>query len=254
MEDQEEVVSNDQIESGGEVSTESVEPQNEEVSQPVQESQPQQFENSDTPKAEYKNRAERRIDQLTAKLKGSNPAGYQAYQNIFPDEPLIRQEEYEVGVEPQVLEQRFNAKLNQAKQQWFQEADARITLRETISSHESDVLSVAEKVKDDPEFEQRLTDLYQKENTVYNPLTGQYEFNPQVKMSEIYQREVAFLTSRMTKAQANVQAQMQDLSGQQAVPVSGKSESSPNYDEQVLFEEAKATGDWSQLLKKRMFG
>lgn len=215
--------------------------------EPDKETQEQQ------PVIERKPRAERRIDQLTAKLANQNPQGYEAYQQMFPNEPLIKPEEYEAGITPDVLEQRVSQRLFNAKNQWLQEAEARLTMRDTLTKHESDIRTIAEKVKDDPDMEARLTELYNKENSVFNPITGSYEFVPKVTMSELYQREVEFINNRLAKTQLQEAETLRKQEAEATVPTSGKSESSQSDDLVHAYEEARTTGDWKTYLKKKLF-
>ena len=160
------------------------------------------------PQPEKKPRIERRIEQLEKKkagieevlkkLKGQQTVSKQDIPPEFVggDEPLIKPEELEEGIDPLELERRVQARVEKAKQEAIRQAVERVQYETTLKEHLADIESAPERYPElnpkseqyDPDFEEEVTRLYELYNMVYNPLTGQKEFVPAVKISEIYKQ------------------------------------------------------------------
>jgi hypothetical protein len=216
---------------------------------------PEQEASKPTEVPDHKPRGQRRIEQLNAKVRELSKPQTQPdpYQQLFPNEPLIRPEEYETGVDPQMLEQRIGQRLESQKRQAMQEFDSRMQYREAANSHLSDMEQVAQKVADDPELEELVHDQYRRENYLIDPLTGKEFFVPRVKMSDILKKQMNVIEKRVARLSANQNIELGRQHQQMALPPSGKGESSPNYEDDVAIEHAKATGNWRDVLKRRLF-
>lgn len=133
-------------------------------------------------------RSERRVEQLLKKLK-ERPSTEDLPQRGV-DEPLIRPEEIETGVDPQALEQRFNQKLQNATAQTRSQIKAEIAYENEVKSHMADLEAA---VEIDPRIEKLVVRQYQALNYQLNPITGQQVFIPTVKFSEIVKQVQADL-------------------------------------------------------------
>lgn len=148
----------------------------------TEEAQPQATEEQVVEQGETKKptRSERRVEQLLKKLK-ERPQVDDFHQT--QDEPLIRPEEMETGVDPSALEQRINSRLQNATAQTRQQIKAELAYENEVKSHMSDLESVMKDL--DPRVEKLAVRQYQATNYQLNPLTGQPIFVPTVKFSEI---------------------------------------------------------------------
>lgn len=134
-------------------------------------------------------RSERRVEQLLRKLK--DRPSTEDLPHMGADEPLIRPEELETGVDPQALEYRFNQKLQNATAQTRSQIKAEIAYENEVSSHMADLESAADGL--DQRIEKLAVRQYQALNYQFNPITGQQVFVPTVKFSEIVKQVQADL-------------------------------------------------------------
>lgn len=189
-------------------------------------------------------RIERRIKQLSSKVReyGESQAHPQpAYQR---EQPLISDEEREAGsVDPDILEQRIQGRVQAEVQRQLTLERSRQQYESAVREHQADLDSI----KDiDPDLEAEAVAQYEALNYRINPFTGRQEFVPAVKMSEI----IAKIEARAEKiaakkaeaiAAGNEQF-LKQVSSTQAVPssssVSGAKTIKPDTTDFKAFEKA----------------
>lgn len=205
-------------------------------------------------------RAERRVQQLLEKMKaqksGADTSQFDASQQ---NEDLISPDEYESGIDPKVLEQRAKAReqrnLQQSTQAIKQQLKAEFAYEQATKDHEADLESVSqsEEIKKNPALERMAVRLYEKENYLVDPRTGQTYFNPVIKLSEalkIVSQDLAEATG-ISMADARVKANENRETGA-LTPSQDASSSDSDYSQAL--ENAKNKGDdhsWAEVLKKR---
>lgn len=242
----------------------------EEVSTQTDTAQPS--EEIKSQKGEGKSRIERRVEKLEEKRRGitevlSKLKGQEqiSRQNIPPqfiggDIPLIKPEELEEGIDPQELERRVQARVEKAKNEAIQQAIERMQYQNLIQEHLNEVETAAEKFPElnpksenyDPDFEQEVVRLYELQNIVYNPLTGQKDFLPVVKLSEVYQQVKAKWDKIKEKGISQTAGKLAEQINSSAVaPSSLKGEPEPSLEDlrRNLWKNPKAV---AQRLSKKL--
>lgn len=229
--------------------------------QSEEQSQEQEKEAQPTEQGEKKpTRAQRRIQQLLEKVKQGQQSG-DDYSNVFneQEEDFITPEEYQNGIDPQVLkqriEQREQQRLQQHSQSIKQQLKAEMAYEQEVKSHQSDIDSVqsSEEIKKNPVLERMAVRLYEKENYSVDPRTGQTFFNPVLKLSEALKIVKQDLEEATGNAMASAQVKADENRETAALsPSQDSSDESDDYTE--AFERARMSGDdksWAEVLKKR---
>ncbi len=201
-----------------------------------------------------KNRLEKRIDKLQDKLdQAKSPedreriealleklrdrlASYGTSEYGVKREPLVTEEDAEQGLSAGEINRRFVQNLEavkeEAKNEAVKEVEARLEFERILKEHKEDFDRVkTEHPELDPDSDRFDKDLYrfvEKQyrlvNSVLNPFTGQPEFLPSVKYSEIYNDLRLILERQKTLAQADVSGKIvRDISVSSA-PISGRQE------------------------------
>lgn len=205
-----------------------------------------------------KTRYERRIDKLVGKLKEqSNPkTNNEAFDEIFKaNESLIKPEDYEMGLNPEDLDKRMEARRLADREQIKREIQAEQDYRNTVNEHLTDIDTVQQELGDNEILDGLVARLYDEANKMIDPTTGQAIFVPRVKMSDIYKDVKAAMDKNSTKAAAEVQAKVMEQASDQAVPPSVSKGSSTNLEAEAALEKARSTGrdeDWAEVLKRRL--
>ena len=230
---------------------------------------------------EEKSRLEKRIESLEEKLLGVkspqdrqkisslierlksrlNPTGVDP--SIFKTEPLIKEEELETGIDPNVLEQRQRDREMALKEQAKAEIRAEIQFIDRVKDHIADYEQTIATFDDinpkSEKYDKKLGDFITKQywlaNNVYNPLTGNYEFVPTVKTSEIVKQVKDIIESKVASAQADAAGKLADDISSSSLSPKLVSDSSNDLEEEALMAKAKESGsdeDWAEVLKKRL--
>lgn len=160
-------------------------------------------------------RAERRVEQLLHKLKDRpQPPTYQA-----KDQPLITQEEYETGIDPQALEQRLNQRLEATSAKTREAIRTELAYENEARSHMADLESASKDL--DPKLEKLAVRQYEALNYTYDPFSGQRVFVPTVKFSEIVNQVKADLeditTTRVAESTQRIARAAQEAAIQPGV-------------------------------------
>ncbi len=203
-------------------------------------------------------RAERRVQQLLEKMKAQKSEGsYPQVEN--QQEDLITPEDYEQGIDPKVLEQRIKAReqrnLQANTQSIKQQLKAEFAFEQASKEHEADMelVSQSEDIKKNPALERMAVRLYEKENYLVDPRTGQTYFNPVVKLSEALKIVKQDLMEATGTALADVQIKANENRETGALtPTQDTTSSDSDYSNAL--ENAKEKGDdrsWAEVLKKR---
>lgn len=167
-------------------------------------------------------RVERRIHDLISKVKEVGQI-----QTPAPSEnrsqPVFSKEDIEAGeIDPNTLEQRIQNTVQSEVQKAIQMDRINQQYVSAVRDHQTDL----EGVKDiDPDLEAEAAKEYEVVNYQINPLTGQREFVPAVKFSEIVskiQTRAERLAQKLAEkiAEGNEQF-IKKVSSSQAVPSSG---------------------------------
>lgn len=175
-------------------------------------------------------RAERRIQDLLSKVKENGERQAPQPPQYNRPQPLISEEERQAGeVDPVELERRLQGTVQNEVQRAIQLDRVKQQYESAVKEHQADL----EGVKDiDPDLEAEAVAEYEALNYRINPFTGQQQFIPAVKLSEI----VAKIEARAEKI-ANKRAEaiaegneqfIKRVSSTQAVPASGGIHSSKN--------------------------
>lgn len=185
-------------------------------------------EAGDQPEQDGKpSRVERRIQSLLAKVKENGERQTQP-PKYGERQPLISEEERQAGtVDPEVLEQRIQAAVQNEVQKAIQMDRVSQQYESAVKEHQSDL----ETVKDiDPDLEAEAAAEYEALNYRINPFTGKMQFIPAVKFSEIVAK-IEARAERLAAKKAEAIAAgnerfIKDVSSSQAVPTSGSVQSS----------------------------
>jgi len=257
MTDESQETLNEAEQASEETSSSEVQEDSQDLDQGQEQNQEQDSAEQPTVQEKKPTRAERRVQQLLEKMKAQKPDG--VIPQTYQDEPLISPEDYESGIDPQVLEQRIKAReqrnLLANTQTIKQQLKAEFAYEQATKDHEADLelVSQSEDIKKNPVLERMAVRLYEKENYLVDPRTGATYFNPVIKLSEaleIVKRDLAEATGT---ALADVQIKANENRETGALsPSIGSSSSDSDYTQ--AFENAKQKGDdhsWAEVLKKR---
>jgi len=207
-------------------------------------------ETPDAPEVEEpkkQTRAERRIQSLVSKLK-ERP---QVQENFLqtPDEPLIRPEELESGLDPVELERRVANRVQNEGYKTRQQIKAEIAYETAVGDHQSDIESVAKSI--DPKLEKIAVRQYEAINYQINPMTGQPVFIPTVKLSEVVQMLKDDMENITSDRVASASRDIIRAANESALPGSD----APINHSGDLMQKAISSGsddDWKEVLKSRM--
>ncbi len=198
------------------------------------------------------------ISRLKEKLK---PKTFSS--EMFQKEPLIRPDDLEYGIDPVELERRAAlrelALKDQIKAELAQEEQYKGMVKEHIADQEKVMNEVEElnpkSEKYDKDFDRLVSQQYQLANYVYNPFTGQYDFVPTIKMSEIVSNIKKVLEKKTTKAVADTSLRLSQQAGEASIPPSSTEIETEDTEEIALFKKAQQTRDdedWAAYLKRRL--
>lgn len=192
-----------------------------------------------------KSRLDRRIEQLSEKKTGIDSTlerlkNVKAQVEQFPGErskpkPLISQEDLERGeIDPQEVERRRQQDWDSIKQEAKRETLQQIQFNNTVNEH----LMSTERIKDKPEFQsQKFATAFEREyelaNTIYNPITGEYQFVPRVTPEQVYAGLKELVDDQVTKATTRITQDLSQQSSERPLDPSTQSESS-NYSVEEL--------------------
>lgn len=203
---------------------------------------------------EDKERIQNLIDRLTQRLK---------LQQEIPDElliskPLIREDEYGGEIDPLELERRIAEREQQVVLKAVQAVENKRRYEASLQEHISDWEKVLqdEEVKNDKDLRDFLEAQYRAVNFSINPFTGQEDFLPVAKPSEIYAQVKKILDKKRAEEGAKTLSELRKQSQESSVPPATDSSEITDFEEQTLYERARQTGsdeDWAQVLKKRLF-
>lgn len=203
---------------------------------------------------EDKERIQNLIDRLTQRLK---------LQQEIPDElliskPLIREDEYGGEIDPLELERRIAEREQQVVLKAVQAVENKRRYEASLQEHISDWEKVLqeEDVKNDKDLRDFLEAQYRAVNFSINPFTGQEDFLPVAKPSEIYAQVKKILDKKRAEEGAKTLSELKKQSQESSVPPATDSSEITDFEEQTLYERARQTGsdeDWAQVLKKRLF-
>ncbi len=180
----------------------------------------EKLEGAKTP--EDKERIAALLDKLKGKLNAFGKIGFQR-------QPLVLPEDAEEGLDPNLVNQRFNQNLEAVKEEVKKEIQAQQQFESTVREHMDDVQkTIGQNPELNPESDQYDKDLHQfveaqylLANSVYNPFSGQTDLLPSIKYSEIYNRVKKILEKRTTLAQAEVSGKIARSAQVSSTPVSG---------------------------------
>lgn len=200
-------------------------------------------------------RAERRIPQLLEKLRSSGESKTDApslSQILGPEQPLIRPDEYEQGVDPNELERRFQDARLRDREVTKRELRAEMSFEQSVKDNLSDVESTQKELEDEPEqIDRYVAEQYQALN-----FNAQGQFVPRKKMSEILKDAKSIMEAYGVKAVSEVTGKMVKQAEESAVAPSRSGAQSRDYTAESQFEKARESGsmeDWAAVLKKRIF-
>ncbi len=182
--------------------------------------------NINNSEARKETRGQRRIKELVGKLKGldnSRTDSPDMNQFLGPDNQSFIAADEDGGLDPVETQRRYEAQRIRDREIIKQELRAESEFKSTVQDHVNDLERTYDLVKDDEDLHDIVTKRYHDANYFINPYTGQEEFVAKVKMSDIYQDEQRYLNKRIAKAQADTSVR---LAGQQdgAIPPGGQSQ------------------------------
>lgn len=214
-------------------------------------------------------RVEKRIKKLLDERKalkseleqvraGSNPDPNKLPWEIDKPEPLITQSDLENGIDPTVLEQRFDARMNRKLAEVLTQKEQLDKYRAQVSDHESDLRAVVSKypeldedsAKYDADLAADFLERYQDAN--YLPNGG---FVPRKKASEIAERLFKFTERATAKRTAEITAKTVKQTEESALVPHASEDDGKDYELGRLQEEATETGStekWAEVLKRRL--
>lgn len=243
-----------------------------EVSEDIKSSQEQPSEKGGS-------RLERRIEKLQEKLKSAKTdedrqkissliqrlkAKVESSSQIPPElmgalnEPLIKPEEYGSEIDPAELERRIAQREQAVVMKAISAVENKRRYEQALQEHISDWEKVMneEEVKNDPDLRQFIEEQYRIANFAVSPLTGEEDFFPTLKPSEIYARVKRILEKRATVEGAKTLSQLQSQSQESSIPPSVTKPKAIDAEEQALLQQARSEGSeeaWAKYLKRRLF-
>jgi hypothetical protein len=167
-------------------------------------------------------RFERRIDKLISKVREVGQSQTQEPPANNKQE-LVTEAEMEEGlVDPKLLEERTKGLVQSEVQKALQMERTRVQYESAVKEHQADL----DGVKDiDPELEAEAVAEYEAINYQINPFTGQREFVPAVKFSDIVNKinsRAEKIAQKMAEKIAEGHKEhLKDVDSSQAVPSSG---------------------------------
>lgn len=179
-------------------------------------------EQSEPEQVDKPSRIERRIKQLSSKVREYGESQTTTPPTYQQEQPLISDEEREVGsVDPNILEQRIQGRVQSEVQRQLTLERSRQQYESSVREHQSDL----DGLKDiDPDLEADAVAQYEALNYRINPFTGRQEFVPAVKMSEIVAKIEAraekLAAKRAEAIAAGNEQFIRQVSSTQAVPTS----------------------------------
>lgn len=192
-------------------------------------------------------RAERRIQELTRKLK-ERPVPQEDFLS-GPDQPLVRPEELETGLDPQQLEQRVAQRMQNESAKTRRQIKAELAYEGAVNEHISDIERASENL--DPRLEKIAVRQYNAMNYQVNPYTGQPVFVPTVKFSEVVEMLKGDLDNLTSDAVAKASKDIIRASNESALPASGQSvDHSDDLMRRAI--ESGSDDDWKEVLKSRL--
>jgi len=203
----------------------------EEVEQPEekpdQEPEPDEKEGDTSSEGRKPTRKERRIQQLIGKLKDKDKAesqgtkGLDQLLGLNPNEPLIKPEEYEQGVDPQELERRQRNREMALEQRVLNRVASQQQYREKVGDHLKDAEAMADTLASDPDLDKAATRLYNDVNYQVDPYTGKEVFTPRRKMSEIVENLQNVVSKRATAETTKIGKKIAEQISEEAVRPTG---------------------------------
>lgn len=215
------------------------------------------------PKPEHKpTRAEKRISQLTSKLKGAEERvkQYEATRDFLyeDNEPLVRPEELEDGIDPKLLEQRLGSKVQTEVRKVLQQEAQKAQFRERINEHANDLEAVLTKYpvfdKDSDQYDELLENAFLERYDEVN-YDQRGNFLGRKKGTEIADSMVRLYQRGGQIASSKVTGKLVEQASEQAITPNSSSESAGDFEVERLYSTALESGDehdWAKVLKKRV--
>jgi len=228
---------------------EDVQPQDDEVSEESGQDSPEPQEAEEPTVVEKKeNRAERRIRQLSSRLKDEREAkkDFTSFSGS-----VVNPEDMENGLDPKELDRR----IQQREQNLARSIKSELAYEKAQEDHLSDLGLVEEKLGENPSLEKIAVRQYEAVNYMIDPVSGNRVFVPVVKMSEIVSSLEKDLEPLMTRATSDVSKRLHEQSESAALRPTSTT-TSGEYDSQAAFDRAVTSGsteDWQKVLKTRVF-
>lgn len=205
-------------------------------------------------------RYERRIDKLIGKLREKDAPKQQEsspdFNSIFgmqPNQPLIRPEEAENGIDPNEFNRRLETQRLVDREIIKKEIQADQQFKDVVKDHLADAEKTAELLKDDEMLNEIVAEQYDMANYTINPITGNRDFTPRVKLSDIYAKQKKLLDAKIAKATADISGKLANTSQTGALSPSLQGNSTKSEELSSSFETAKESGElelWAEHLKK----
>lgn len=201
-------------------------------------------------------RAERRIQELVAKTKQQEEIleKLQKPQNDWKSqvrEPLISPNEYQEGVDPNILEQRIEQRVAQSVQQQLAQREQLNAYKGQIEAHTRDLERVLEdypELTEDPALEEAFLEAYQDANYVNGG------FVPRKTPSQIAASLRKVRDSVATRSTADISGKMAKHVAEQAVTPRASEVEEVDYERQESYRKARTsrgnTDAWADYLKK----
>jgi len=231
------------------------------------------------PSQKGESRLERRIERLQEKLQSAKTdedrqkissliqrlkAKVENTSQIPPElmsalnEPLIKPEEYGGEIDPAELERRIAQREQAVVMKAVSTVENKRRYEQALQEHISDWEKVMneEEVKNDPDLRQFIEEQYRIANFAVSPLTGEEDFFPTLKPSEVYARVKRILEKRATVEGAKTLSQLQSQSQESSIPPSVTKPKAVDAEEQALLQQARSEGSeeaWAKYLKRRLF-
>lgn len=176
---------------------------------------------------EDKDRISRLIQQLSQKLE----ARREVPPEFFQEEPIFRPEDYGREIDPQELEERLKRREQSIVMKAIQAVESKRRYEAALQEHISDWENILkqDEVKNDPELRGFLEEQYKLANFTINPFTGQEDFVPVLKPSEVYARVKKILEKRAVQEGAKTLSELRRQSQESAVPPSSSAQPQSDY-------------------------
>lgn len=223
-----------------------------------EEQKPQEESQEDKPVEKEKKvdkrkaRTEKRFQKLIGKLKEKN----QPQELPKPTAPKQVNVEYADDGTPvvdpeqlvQVAEDRAFSRLQ--REQMLKEYNARTT------EFEKDLIEVASKVGDNKVLEKLATRIFNNENYVFDPVSGNKMFVPNKPMSQIVSELEETLGDVKTEAQADMNSELKKNAETATIQpgVSNTPKQSSDYEDIQKAKLSNSDADWNAIIKRRLFG